>query len=188
MSTYWEVVYWLTIRPRLNRLKKLLPEASIHPTGSRYICDPPVLVTDIDFLVYISELDKIILILNREGLEQKLTKAGYKKTDNDNYRGIADVDGLSRFTTWRKGVINLIITSSVEFAESFQTATSICKRENIREKWHRTLIHEALRGNYDHELVKANLMPEMVTLLDNFNGMHGHAIHKAYRVRHGLEL
>lgn len=176
MSLLQKLAYHLTIKPRLNRLKKLLPEARIHPAGSRYVCSPPVMRTDIDFLVYTEKSTETFLTL---------VEAGYKKSEVASYRGMTD---SSEFDAWRKGAVNLIVTSSLHYAETFQTATSICKTYNVREKWHRVIIHETLRGN---DLIGdsiSDLMPPLRQLILPFRGVHSNAIHKAYRAKHGLVL
>jgi hypothetical protein len=171
MSLLSSIVYNLTIRPRLIKLKKLLPEAKIHPAGSRYVCDPPVMATDVDFLVF-----------SADSVDCKLLSAGYVETPFADYRGLV----LSGdFSAYRRGVVNLIVTSSVKYAEGFHTATHICKSRNVRDKWYRVLIHEAVRGKMttiDIEDIGADLK----MLLANFNGPYGHAIHKAYRAQYEL--
>ena len=167
MSLLQKLVYHLTIKPRLNKLKKLLPEAIIQPTGSRYVCDPPVMGTDIDFLVY-SEVD----------VDSTLLVAGYAKTILQ-----YPMDG-DQFNAWRRNKENLIVTSSVKYAEGFHTATHICKTKNIRSKFARVLIHEALRGTWDDAILWDD--KQLRDLLASFNGPYGHAIHQAYRAQHGL--
>lgn len=171
MSLLSSIVYNLTIRPRLIKLKKLLPEAKILPAGSRYVCDPPIMNTDVDFLVF--SVDSVGI---------KLLSAGYAQTPFTDYRGLIMGDD---FYAWRRGVVNLIVTSSVKYAEGFHTATHICKTRNVRDKWHRVLIHEAIRGNMT-TLDIEDMGADLKMLLANFNGPYGHAIHKAYRVQHEL--
>lgn len=175
MALLQKLVYHLTIKPRLNKLKRLLPEASIHPTGSRYVCSPPVMFTDIDFLIYTEVSIAGVLILT-----------GYKESEiTDKYNGLTLTGD---FQAWRKGNINLIVTSSRKYAETFHTATHICKLHNVRVKFDRIIVHETLRGN-DPKLIGSRWFPtEMNKLLGKFKGEHGASIHMAYRAKHGLVL
>lgn len=170
MTILSELVYWFTIKPYLWKLQRLLPEAKIHPTGSRYICDPPVMNTDIDFLIYTEKcIDEILIIGN------------FKKTPFVDYVNNSPV----KFDAWRKGKINLIVTSTLEYTERFQTATYICKMENIKNKWARVCIHEALRHNCKDYY---SIPKQLHTLLKSFNGPYGNVLHQAYRAKHGLKL
>lgn len=174
LRQFWhDTVYWLTVRPRLNRLKRLLPDAEIYPCGSRYVCNPPVLLTDIDFLVYCEA--EIGLELGRTGYSYS-TFQGYFHS------------GHSDFISWRKGSINLIVTHSKKYMVDHNLATSICKTKNIRAKYHRIIIHEALRGNtvFIDEIMPDNFNHELRNFLLQANGPFGHAIRKAYMVQNGL--
>jgi len=176
MGLLQKLAYRLTIKPRLNELKRLLPDASIHPTGSRYVCSPPSMFTDIDFLVYTEDCVQTGLTLIRNG---------YKKSEIKDYSNLFIVGD---FDAWRKGKVNLIITSSIKYAENFHTATYLCKLHNVRVKSDRILIHETLRGNKSF-LIGSHWFPKNFdTFLKRFNGEHGHAVHMAYRARHGLKL
>jgi hypothetical protein len=168
------LIFHLTIKPRLDYLKKLLPEAEIYPCGSRYVCNPPVLSTDVDFLVF-----------SRTELREKLTSMGYRKTSGY-YPG-------ANFLSWRKGAINLIVTGNVEEANSFNLATHICKAWNVRDKWNRLIIYEKLRNRPDQILwIYQILWPDdfdkkLEALLVNLTGPYGVALRAAYRAQHGLE-
>ncbi len=169
-----EIVFWLTIKPRMRNLQRLLPEASVHPTGSRYVCNPPVLNTDIDFLVFCED-----------DVSSALLAAGYKKSNYREYFSRGEID-VNAFAAWRRGKVNLIVTSNVKYAETFHTATYICKQQNVEHKYQRVTIHEVVRGTMPADHVVWN--DELKALLASFQGEHGHAIHKLYRVQHGLVL
>jgi hypothetical protein len=177
MTLLQKLVYGLTIKPRMEKLQKLLPEAKIHPVGSRYVCSPPVMGTDIDFLVLVKSYDDAYAAV---------IDAGYiKTTDIDKY-----IDAGENFITWRCGVVNLIMSNDRVFVEGFHTAAHLCRKFNLRIKDERIQVHAAFRKNqYAPETLKMlKLSTEIQTLLESFNGAHGHAIHKAYRAKHGLEL
>lgn len=173
-----KLAYWLTIKPRLLSLKKLLPEARIHPAGSRYVCNPPSMFTDVDFLVY-----------TENGVDDVLIARGYVKTEFKEYANMFSSDGKNVFQPWRKGKINLVVTSSIQYAESFHTAAAICKTNNVLDKLDRVIIHEIIRGGItDPDLSCILLNDELTKLLFKFFGPNRHAVHKAYRAKHGLEL
>ncbi len=177
MKLLQELVYFLTIRPKIKKLKKLLPEAEIYPTGSRYVCNPPVLSTDIDFLVY-DELN----------IDLELARAGYMITSLVDYIG-SGINGSADwpFTCWRKGRLNLIVTPSRRFADRHVMATFICKEYNVRDKIARVFIHEVLRGNanpQDYKIVFNN--KELPALLLKFTGPNGPTMIEVFRAQKGL--
>lgn len=167
------IVYWLTIAPRLHQLKALLPVASIHPTGSRYVCNPPVMNTDIDFVIY-----------SQSSVAARLLKAGFNVTSLKEYAQVID---KSKFKCWRRGKVNLVVTHDKAFAEAFQTGTHISKRFNVKEKWHRIVIHGTLRGE-SWSFEYPNMDQRIVSLLEKFTGPNGNALHQAYRAQQGLVL
>ena len=177
MNLLNELVYFLTIKPRLNRLKKLLPEASIYPCGSRYVCSPPVLLTDIDFLVY-----------SERELEVKLGKLGYRKSMvNNGYGTMVNAYPDRDFLSLRKGKVNLIVTNDKKFANGWVVATHICKANNFKWKYHRIQVYEALRGNFDPNSFSMEFFDrELIDLLASFNGYYGNTMTQAYRAQHGL--
>lgn len=174
-----DIAYWLTIRPRLNRLKKLLPGAVIFPAGSRYVCNPPVMHTDVDFLIYVPN----IKTTNTEWL---LTCCKYKESLMSDYRMTFATKPI---TCFRRGVVNLIVTWNEDYYRGFRTATHICKRFNVRHKMERVTVHEALNGAFDkgHDFWELKSYPELQQLILNFCGPHGATYHKVYRLQHGLD-
>lgn len=175
MPLLQDIAYNLTIRPRMYFLKKLLPEAIIRPTGSRYVCNPPVLTTDVDFLVF-----------SEKSIHGRLLSVGYKEALWINYSWVDD----KNFISWRKGNTNLIVTSSLKYAEAFDTATYLCKKHNIRWKLDRAILHEGLRGNLkplENNLEHTDIPLKVRELVCSCNGQYGHAILKAYRAKQGLE-
>lgn len=173
MSLLQDIAYYLTIKPRLWYLKKLLPEAKIHPTGSRYVCNPPVYGTDIDFLVY-----------SEKYLDTRLNFHGWKETPWKNYGGIED----KKFVSWRKGRTNLIVTSSIKYAETFHTATYLSKKYNLLKKQDKAILHEGLRGNMNPVDSFPNFLSrELKEFIAACNGQYGYTVLKAFRAKHGLE-
>lgn len=87
-------------------------------TGSSVICDPPVLNTDIDFM---------ILTYDKRNLTHLLKISGFFQDG----RGVYD-QGL--FYSYRKGNINLIITTDKSHFFRFLGATLVSKTLNLRDK------------------------------------------------------
>lgn len=86
-----------------------------HPTGSRYICDPPVMDTDNDVVILASRRFNDDLIA--EGFDPAMTDIEYES------------QGL--FTSWRKGEDNYIVTHNPEFYRKFVLATEEAKKLNL---------------------------------------------------------
>jgi len=182
MSILSVIVYNLTILPRLKNLKRLLPEAQIYPTGSRYVCDPPVMNTDIDFGVY--STDKTI--------KERIIKLGYKDTTNNEPAYHFQNEGYE-FTAFRKRSVNLILTHSKKFIDRHMVATHICKRKNVRDKLNRVFIHEAVRGTYNTGYIEnvdfssnQELDTETRELLMKFTSPYSEALIQVYKAQYGL--
>jgi hypothetical protein len=178
MTLLQKLVYVCSIQPRMNKLKKLLPEASIYPTGSRYVCHPPVLVTDVDFIVY-HPYDVPFVA--------GLLAGGYKYSNHPEYH-CSDAQN-NVFYSYRKGVENLIVTSDRDFADEYRVATDICKRWNLRQKYDRVTVHEIVRGNgYAGDASECS--PDLKKLLDKFAyrfvSPHRKTLIKAYMAQHGM--
>lgn len=96
------------------------------PTGSRYICNPPVLTTDEDYL-----------FLMKEGVEDLLEQEGFSTNyDTDFYQDVPF------FYSYRKGPINLIVTHDKEFYDKFKEATEEAKRLNLLKKEDRVALFQ----------------------------------------------
>lgn len=171
MGIMRKLVWHLSIVPRMRRLKKLLPQADVYPTGSRYICDPPYLWTDVDFLIY-----------SKTDIDSVLLKAGYEKSVFT-YNANANADD---FDAWRKGKENLIVTQKKEYADSFVAATYWCRERNILSKGIRVYVHECFRGNnggVDHPGCFSDVEAQF---LNSLTTAYGRVLVQAYRAKHGL--
>jgi len=106
-----------------------------HPTGSRYICDPPVMDTDIDYVCY----------CNGTVYQVKLFLDGWTLTNQDDE---GKYEGTERwFDTYRKDEYNLIITQNFDFFCRFTHATYVAKQRNLTNKQDRiALFQEILYG------------------------------------------
>jgi len=99
-----------------------------HPTGSRYICNPPVLTTD---------KDTAILVDGFEDYQSLLAKEGWDMS-NDGYA----VDGY--FTSWRKGEENYILIEDEKYYDAFIVATEAAKALNLLDKADRITLFESV--------------------------------------------
>jgi hypothetical protein len=176
---YWlrDLVYHTTIVPRMKWLQHQLPDVKIFPFGSRYVCNPPTMDTDIDFLVY-----------SKNNITSKLERLGYKLRDY--YYGNRPGAGRWKFTSWRKGKVNLVVSSSKELIEVDVIAAHICRRYNIRHKDGRIIVHEAMRGSYHQEAeIGFNILyPEVAELLSKLCGTNGNTMIKAYKAIHNVSV
>jgi hypothetical protein len=102
-------------------------------TGSREICNPPVLDTDIDFVVL-------------DPRNRNFSLQGWiETTDTEDTYGFD-----AQFSTYRSGDVNLIVVDSkVEFMK-WRVATAAAKHMNILDKQDRiNLFQGVLYGNWE---------------------------------------
>lgn len=102
-----------------------------HPTGSNYICNPPVENTDIDTVVLI-----------KNGWIFPALEAGYSFEESE-----IEYDSMGEFTSIRRGNENLIITTDKKFYKKFVYATQIARLLNLREKGERVKLFQAILYN-----------------------------------------
>lgn len=112
-------------------------------TGSRVICNPPVMNTDADF---------VVLCDSQRGHE-RIEEAGFINTSEDHGDDYGARD--APFTTYRCGEVNLIVTDAEWFFTNWCGATDIAKRLNLLDKADRiALFQGVLYGNWDTWLSK----------------------------------
>lgn len=101
-------------------------------TGSREICNPAPIGTDVDFVV----LDEDLHLLSPFGFE------------NTSSMGLNEY-GESNFCTYRKGEVNLIVVNThIEFRK-WKVATAAAKQMNLIKKRDRIdLFQGVLYGNW----------------------------------------
>lgn len=112
-----------------------------HPTGSNYICNPPVTDTDID-----------TVLLVKEGYETSLADLGWDLGEN--------YGALSEFWSWRKDDKNYIVTTNPVFYKRFVVATKACKAINTLSKSARIAVFDAILYN---EKYTAIIAPEEIS-------------------------
>lgn len=92
-------------------------------TGSRVVCDPPVMDTDADIVAY----DPVGKLNMRSWMEA---------TTDDEY------DGAVR--TFRKGEVNLIVAGEADDFKRWQIATRIAKSLNLTDKTQRIALFQGV--------------------------------------------
>jgi len=109
----------------------------IEPTGSNYVCNPPVTDTDKDYLILPKvegEFDNLILSLQDDDWKAP--------------RGYEDSTFISLKKRLGGTIINLIIVKSeIEF-DAYVYATKISKELNLREKEDRIKLFEIVKRTY----------------------------------------
>ena len=99
--------------------------------GSRAICVPPPTDTDMDFLC----------LSKGEEYEQMLQ--AFLESDGFKQDGHYD---LSNFQSFKKGIMNVILTHDVEFYDKFIIAMLVCKELNVLDKKKRIAVHHLIIG------------------------------------------
>ena len=99
-------------------------------TGSKYICNPPVLNTDADFVIF----DTSKFNPGNNGF--------FLTNQSDEY-------GSTDFDTYRNGDINLIVVKNYQEFRKWEVATAAAKQLNIKDKQKRIqLFQGVLYGNW----------------------------------------
>lgn len=104
----------------LEYLKNTPGVIDVAQTGSRFICDPPPMNTDEDYVVLTNNLYLMKLYFFTKG-----------------YRGGGSQDNewdRNNFFSLRNGDTNIILTQSKEYFNNFVTATFIAKSLNLLRK------------------------------------------------------
>lgn len=121
----------------------------MHPTGSRYICNPAPTDTDEDWICLTKDTDWYYS--EYSNLIPDLLTAGYDIGGSD----IPDVaqdspDPEYGFSSWKCGMVNLIITDSVDFYNAFVEATEKAKAQNLLLKADRVeLFQQIVYDNWE---------------------------------------
>ena len=105
---------------------------SSYQTGSSVICSPPVLDTDIDFVICTTSYGK---------LDNFLTANEFKQSCADEEEYDLESEG---FECYRKGNINLIVTEDYTWYKKWVLATNVAKKLNLLKKEDRILLFKAV--------------------------------------------
>jgi len=103
------------------------------PCGSRVTCNPPPTNTDRDFLIHIPPSVA-------EGFSATLAGLGFDAESEVNY----DAPNGIGFKSFRRGDLNLIVTTSDEFDSRHRAATHVCARLNLLDKQDRIAVFQAV--------------------------------------------
>lgn len=104
------------------------------PTGSNYICNPPVTDTDIDEMFLVRSIDHAMDVLESNGWKLCGNEEGY---------------GDTQWLAFRKGKYNALITSSTTYFNNFLKATEEAKKRNLLDKKDRiALFNEMCNKGY----------------------------------------
>lgn len=113
----------------------------IEPVGSRVTCSPAPDDTDRDWLVLIHEKGEITF-------HQHLTSCGWKVGGSMKLDPNQPVPHGLKFSSYKRGVENLIVTESGEFWRRFLCATALSTHYNLLDKAERIRLFQAiLYGN-----------------------------------------
>lgn len=120
----------------------------VFQTGSRYICTPPVMDTDNDYMCLVSDLEATHRILTERGcdLGGSMSPVTTSTDITENPSDIFDAD-FSDFYSYRNGEVNIIITDNEVFYDKFRFATELAQRLNLRKKEDRITLFDAVVRN-----------------------------------------
>jgi hypothetical protein len=108
---------------------------SCDQVGSSVTCDPPVLNTDVDYLVLAVDWQPFLSQALHEGWE-----LGSYWESHDILRALSDGD----FVSLRKERLNIILTACVVFRTKFMLATKLAKQFNLLKKSDRIALFQAV--------------------------------------------
>lgn len=118
------------------------------PTGSNYICNPPVTDTDIDQMFLVYDLYRAAEELDQLGWKECRSK------NNNEY----PTDVMLAF---RLGVNNALLTDNEEYFNNFYKATEEAKRRNLLNKADRIALFEEYTGRKKKTILKTvNNVPD----------------------------
>lgn len=107
------------------------------PTGSRYICNPPVTNTDDDYVLFVEDIKAAYLEL----LDTNWTIGG---ANNASYT-VEDVDNWFSAKKHINGeVVNYIVVSDQDQFSKWVTATELAKKLNLLKKEDRIALFEVV--------------------------------------------
>ena len=119
------------------------------PTGSNYICNPPVTNTDIDQMFLVYDLYRAAEELDKLGWEECRTK-------NSSIDYPTDV-----MLAFRLGVNNALLTDNEEYFNNFYKATEEAKRRNLLNKADRIALFEEYTGRKKKTILEpVNIVPD----------------------------
>lgn len=107
--------------------------------GSRVTCRPPPEDTDIDVLVLIEDSNDAYA-----DLYTSFRKAAWNLDGSEITVPEEHADSDHRFSSFKQGNVNAIVTSSEKFFDRFMAATAVAKRLNLLNKSDRVALFQAV--------------------------------------------
>lgn len=124
-----------------------------YPTGSRYICNPPVMDTDKDTVFLVNGFYDFAQMLRDDGWEDC---------------GI-QYEGIGEFQAFRKGEDNYIVTEDPEFFKCYVKATEAAKALNLLNKDDRiTLFQTVYLAGYGYDGFRTDFSTNGILADDDF--------------------
>ena len=105
------------------------------PTGSNYICNPPVTNTDIDEMFLVTDLNTT---------EQYLIDNGWKMC------GVTEYARMN-WAAYRKDNLNALITDDPDHFAKFYKATELAKERNLLKKEDRIALFNEICGQMTYK-------------------------------------
>jgi len=107
------------------------------PTGSRYICDPPVTTTDVDFVLFVDDI---------QAAYKQLRETSWKIGGEDN-KTYGEPEVNSWFSAKKKineALVNYIVVSDQDQFSKWVTATELAKKLNLLKREDRIALFEVV--------------------------------------------
>jgi|TARA_Y100000310_G_scaffold161131_1_gene161055 hypothetical protein len=104
--------------------------------GSRFICNPMPLDTDLDILV--------LTTTSQEMVRAFMDENGYNWLGDESYTTLR-----GKFDVFEKGDVQYIVTWSEEFYECFRIAAAVAKKLNMTKKHERVALHDMILHRED---------------------------------------
>lgn len=107
------------------------------PTGSRYICNPPITTTDVDFVLFVEDI---------QAAYKQLRETSWKIGGEDNKTyGEPEVNGwFSAKKKINEALVNYIVVSDQDQFSKWVTATELAKKLNLLKKEDRIALFEVV--------------------------------------------
>lgn len=112
----------------------LAARCTVTPCGSRVTCRPEPAFSDYDYLVFCPDARAVSQAVSI------MSSHGFLWEGSEHYQNAA----ASGFMSWRRGEVNLIVTSDSGFADRHAVATKLCSRLNLMDKQDRIAVFQAV--------------------------------------------
>ena len=124
------------VREMLSPLDNAMNLVAFSPTGSRFMCDPPVMNTDIDF---------VVLVVDHDAAAESLLANGWTKCEGENSdEENSSYDELGEFSAYRKDNFNLIVCDDRAYYIRYCAATLLCTKLNLLDKAERCALFQTI--------------------------------------------